>query len=73
MKETALRPSVRSCGLAIGLLAASAALAGEAEAPMVSAVVPVESDLVERASITGTLVARDEVLVAPEIDGVRVA
>ena len=68
-----MRPSVRSCGLAIGLLAASAALAGEAKAPMVSAVVPVESDLVERASITGTLVARDEVLVAPEIDGVRVA
>ena len=68
-----MRPFARLVGLAVGLLALPAPTrAAETEAPTVSVVVPAERDLVESASITGTLVPRDEILVAPEIDGVRV-
>ena len=63
---------------AVALLGANLALAASAAAqeavapPMVSVVAASTRDLVERATITGTLVPRDEVLVAPEIDGVRI-
>lgn len=41
-------------------------------APAVTVVRAAERELVERAVVTGTLVARDEVLVAPEIEGFRI-
>jgi RND family efflux transporter MFP subunit len=40
--------------------------------PVVSVVEVAPREIVDRAVISGTLVARDEVLVAPEIDGLRV-
>ena len=58
-------------GLASVTLTSDAAKADFA-APMVSVVVAAERDLVETATITGTLVPRDEVLIAPEIDGFRI-
>lgn len=66
------------CGLAI--LVASPARAVEtaavpdaaAIAPAVT-VVPAESrEIVERAVVTGTLVPRDEILVSPEVEGLRI-
>lgn len=66
------------CGLAI--LAASPSRAVEtaavpdaaAIAPAVT-VVPAESrEIVERAVVTGTLVPRDEILVSPEVEGLRI-
>lgn len=66
------------CGLAI--LAAAPARAVEtaavpdaaAIAPAVT-VVPAESrEIVERAVVTGTLVPRDEILVSPEVEGLRI-
>ena len=66
------------CGLA--LLAAAPARAVEtasvpdaaAIAPAVT-VVPAESrEIVERAVVTGTLVPRDEILVSPEVEGLRI-
>jgi RND family efflux transporter MFP subunit len=59
-------------------LAASAALAEEAApaapslAPAVTVVRAAERELVERAIVTGTLVPREEVLVAPEVEGLRI-
>ena len=75
-----LQPIVRVVGwaallIAIGATSAGAAtVAAESElaAPMVSVVVPEARDLVAKAIITGTLVPRDEILVAPEIDGLRI-
>ncbi len=40
--------------------------------PVVSTVTPAPRELVERTLVSGTLVPRDEVLVAPEVDGLRV-
>ena len=40
--------------------------------PVVSVVEVASREIVEHAMVSGTLVARDEVLVAPEIDGLRV-
>ncbi|WP_267424503.1 efflux RND transporter periplasmic adaptor subunit [Methylobacterium sp. GC_Met_2] len=66
------------CGLAV--LAAAPVLAVEsaavpdaaAIAPAVT-VVPAESrEIVERAIVTGTLVPRDEILVSPEVEGLRI-
>ena len=66
------------CGLAV--LASAPALAVEsaavpdaaAIAPAVT-VVPAESrEIVERAIVTGTLVPRDEILVSPEVEGLRI-
>ena len=53
---------------------AAAALGAEVDVapPTVSTLVATPSDLVERAVITGTLVPRDEILIAPELDGVRI-
>lgn len=42
-------------------------------APAVSVVRAAERELVEQAIVTGTLVPRDEVLVAPEVEGYRIA
>ncbi|MCJ2123588.1 efflux RND transporter periplasmic adaptor subunit [Methylobacterium sp. J-077] len=66
------------CGLAI--LAAGPARAVEtaavpdaaAIAPAVTVVPAERREIVERAVVTGTLVPRDEILVAPEIEGVRI-
>lgn len=41
-------------------------------APTVTVVRADEREIVERAVVTGTLVARDEVMVAPEIEGLRI-
>lgn len=46
---------------------------GAAAAPVVTVVRAVERELVERAVVTGTLVPREEILVAPEIEGFRIA
>ncbi len=59
------------------LLAASAAPAGAATmsepvAPAVTIARVVIQEIVERILVTGTLVARDEILVGPEIEGLRI-
>jgi RND family efflux transporter MFP subunit len=41
-------------------------------APAVSVVRAAEREVVERAIVTGTLVPRDEILVAPEVEGLRI-
>jgi HlyD family secretion protein len=41
-------------------------------APMVTVVRAAERELVERVVVTGTLVPRDEVLVTPEVEGLRI-
>lgn len=41
-------------------------------APLVSVVRATQREIVERAVVTGTLVPRDEILVAPEIEGLRI-
>ena len=66
------------CGFAI--LAAGPACAVEtaavpdaaAIAPAVTVVPAVRREIVERAVVTGTLVPRDEILVAPEVEGLRI-
>ncbi|MCJ2060290.1 efflux RND transporter periplasmic adaptor subunit [Methylobacterium sp. J-048] len=66
------------CGLA--LLAATPARAVEtaavpdaaAIAPAVTVVPAQRREIVERAVVTGTLVPRDEILVAPEVEGLRI-
>ncbi len=60
--------------MAASLGAGGAALAAELGVPLpvVSVIAAAPRELVERAVVTGTLVPRDEVLVAPELDGVRV-
>ena len=66
------------CGLA--LLGAAPALAVEtaavpdaaAIAPAVTVVPAERREIVERAVVTGTLVPRDEILVAPEVEGLRI-
>lgn len=66
------------CGLAV--FAAAPALAVEtaavpdaaAIAPAVTVVAAVRREIVERAVVTGTLVPRDEILVAPEVEGLRI-
>lgn len=57
-------------------LTATAALAEQAApapslAPAVTVVRAAERELVERAVVTGTLVPREEILVAPEVEGLR--
>ncbi|MGH1588279.1 efflux RND transporter periplasmic adaptor subunit [Methylobacterium phyllosphaerae] len=66
------------CGLAI-LAAAPARAVETAAVPDVATiaptvtVVPAESrEIVERAVVTGTLVPRDEILVSPEVEGLRI-
>src|SRR3954469_11463897 len=58
---------------------ANIALARAEQAPAPPSVVPpvtviraVEREVVERAVVTGTLIPREEVLVAPEIEGLRI-
>jgi HlyD family secretion protein len=63
--------------LPILLLAAGPALAQPAAtpaapAPAVTVVRAAEREIVERAVVTGTVVPRDEILVAPEIEGFRI-
>lgn len=66
------------CGFAI--LAASPARAVEtaavpdaaAIAPAVTVIPAERREIVERAVVTGTLVPRDEILVAPEVEGLRI-
>ncbi|MFL5124750.1 MAG: efflux RND transporter periplasmic adaptor subunit [Microvirga sp.] len=65
-------------GAALCVVAASAARAQPPQAhvpaaPAVTVVRAAERDLVERAIVTGTLVPREEILVAPEVEGYRIA
>jgi HlyD family secretion protein len=63
--------------MAAGLVALGPAPAAAQKAaplvPVVSVVRAIERELVERAIVTGTLVPREEILVAPEIEGYRIA
>jgi HlyD family secretion protein len=52
--------------------AARAAVAQPPLAPAVTVVAAQERDLAERAIVTGTLVPREEILVAPEVEGLRI-
>ncbi|MGY2051133.1 efflux RND transporter periplasmic adaptor subunit [Methylobacterium sp. JK268] len=52
--------------------AAPQATAVEVPVPAVTVVVAAEREIVERTVVTGTLVPRDEILVAPEIEGCRI-
>jgi RND family efflux transporter MFP subunit len=69
---------VVSVAIAVGLMAgvgrasAEAAPPQPALAPAVTVTRAVEREVVERAVVTGTLVPREEVLVAPEIEGLRI-
>jgi RND family efflux transporter MFP subunit len=68
--------------LTLTLLAGTAPRASAAEpaavpdpaavAPAVTVVPAIQREVVERAVVTGTLVPRDEILVAPEIEGTRI-
>ena len=60
--------------LVAAVIAAPASLSAEMDVapPVVSVVVVKPGDLVEQAVITGTLVPRDEILIAPELDGLRI-
>ncbi len=71
--------SLRALALAagLGLAAAPVALAQAAPpaptlAPAVTVAPAAERELVERVTVTGTLVPRDEILVAPEVEGLRI-
>ncbi len=67
------RAALLAAALAIGLAAPRAGAAEPDPAlPVVSTVTPAVREIVERALVSGTLVPRDEVLVAPEVDGLRV-
>ena len=66
-----------AAGLAVLILSAAAPLAQEKPAapslaPAVTVARAAEREVVERAVVTGTLVPREEVLVAPEIEGLRI-
>jgi HlyD family secretion protein len=72
-----MRFSPLAAGLAVLILSAAPLLAQEKPAapslaPAVTVVRAAEREVVERAVVTGTLVPRDEVLVAPEIEGLRI-
>jgi len=59
-------------GLAGSFARAEQATPSPALAPAVSVIRAVEREVVERAIVTGTLIPREEVLVAPEIEGLRI-
>lgn len=71
---------IRSAGLALAAFLASWAGAAWAAQPNAPAPLPpavtvaraVEREIVERAVVTGTLVPREEILVAPEVEGLRI-
>ena len=75
-----LRLGAACAGLLAGVLAAAPARAVEpAAVPDAAAIAPAVTvaramgrEIVERAVVTGTLVPRDEILVAPEIEGYRI-
>ncbi len=52
--------------------AASSVAAPDATAPAVSVIKVSPADFVETVLITGSIVARDEILIAPEVEGLRV-
>ncbi len=60
--------------LVVTIVGGSASLSAEpgAALPVVSVIEATPRELVERTLVSGTLVPRDEVLVAPELDGVRI-
>ena len=59
-------------GGATPLCAAPQTTAQPSLAPVVTVVRAAERELVERAIVTGTLVPREEILVAPEVEGLRI-
>jgi HlyD family secretion protein len=71
-----LMASVLAAALALGWNAAVAAQTPKAAQPVLAPAVTVlraaEREIVERAVVTGTLVPREEILVAPEVEGLRI-
>jgi RND family efflux transporter MFP subunit len=64
-----------AAALALATATSAAAEAPPAQAPLAPAVTvtrAAEREIVERAIVTGTLVPREEILVAPEIEGLRI-
>ena len=66
-----LRLAALLAGLALPAAAADTA-PKEALPPVVSVITAVKSELVDEVQVTGTLVAREEVLIGPEIEGLRI-
>ncbi|GEP06921.1 efflux RND transporter periplasmic adaptor subunit [Methylobacterium oxalidis] len=71
------RPAVAALALTLALTPVQAGSEpgsgeGSRSPPVVSVVGAVKREIAETAIVTGTLVARDEVLIAPEVDGYRV-
>ncbi|HEV2559073.1 MAG TPA: efflux RND transporter periplasmic adaptor subunit [Microvirga sp.] len=72
-----MRPYVTAALAALALvlpadLSAQEAAPAPSLAPAVSVVRAVDREVVERAIVTGTLVPREEILVAPEVEGLRI-
>jgi len=59
--------------LALPVSAKPAQAPASQSTPAVTVVRAAERELVERATVTGTLVPREEILVAPEVEGYRIA
>ena len=74
-----IRPAHAACLLALTLLASPARAVEPASVPEPAAIAPAVTvvsaarrEIVENAVVTGTLVPRDEILVAPEVEGLRI-
>src|SRR5215213_7642720 len=61
-----------SLGGSLSVVAKPASDGQPSLAPMVTVVNAIARELVERVVVTGTLVPRDEVLVTPEVEGLRI-
>lgn len=74
-----IRPVRAVCALALSLLTAPALAVEPASVPEAAALAPAVTvvkaerrEIVENAVVTGTLVPRDEILVSPEVEGLRI-
>lgn len=74
-----IRSAHAACALALVLLASPARAVEPASVPEPAAIAPAVTvvhaerrEIVENAVVTGTLVPRDEILVAPEVEGLRI-
>lgn len=66
MRRTFILPALLLAG------SAAAATVAEPRAPAVTVISAVRGPIVETATLTGTLVAREEVMVSPQIDGLAI-
>ena len=67
-----LAAALAAISMSTGAVAAQETAAPSSLAPAVTVVPAAEREIVERAIVTGTLVPRQEVLVAPEVEGLRI-